>query len=122
MLFCICKCSMGAFLKHLTFLNVMFDCFYDSTLSHNILRVNIKASQLLPSGNEFYCCAQGGGRSVRESTASVGFSLSRPYVPTIGILLYFIKETQVRDFFGSPMVKAPHFQCRGCGFNAWSGN
>ena len=74
----------------------MFDCFYDSTLSHNILRLNIKALQLLPSGNDFYCCAQGGRRNVRESTASVGFSLSRLYVPTVGILLYFIKETQVR--------------------------
>ena len=33
---------------------------------------------------------------MRESTASVGFSLSRLYVPTVGILLYFIEETQVR--------------------------
>ena len=25
------------------------------------------------------------------------------------------------DFPGSPVVKIPHFQCRGCGFNPWLG-
>ena len=73
----------------------MFDCFYDSTLSHNILGLNIKALQLLPSGNEFYCSAQGGRRNERENPASVGFSLSRLYVPMVGILLYFIKRNKL---------------------------
>ena len=27
-----------------------------------------------------------------------------------------------RDFPGSPMAKTLHFQCRGPGFNPWSGN
>ena len=26
------------------------------------------------------------------------------------------------DFPGDPVVKTPHFQCRGCRFNPWSGN
>ena len=26
------------------------------------------------------------------------------------------------DFSGDPMVKNPHVQCRGCGFDPWSGN
>ena len=26
------------------------------------------------------------------------------------------------DFPGGPVVKTSHFQCRGCGFDPWSGN
>ena len=28
----------------------------------------------------------------------------------------------VRDFPGGPVVKTPHFHCRGCRFHPWSGN
>ena len=27
-----------------------------------------------------------------------------------------------RDFLNGPEVKTPSFQCRGCGFDPWSGN
>ena len=27
-----------------------------------------------------------------------------------------------RDFPGGPVVKSPHFHCRGCQFDPWSGN
>ena len=28
----------------------------------------------------------------------------------------------IRDFLGHPVVKTPHFQCQGYGFDLWSGN
>ena len=32
------------------------------------------------------------------------------------------QETAIGDFPGGPVVKTPHFQCRGPGFDPWSGN
>ena len=32
------------------------------------------------------------------------------------------KKYGLQDFPGSPVVKTPHFQCRGHGFSLWSGN
>ena len=32
------------------------------------------------------------------------------------------KMLKARGFPGSPVVKTPHFNCRGCGFHPWSGN
>ena len=32
------------------------------------------------------------------------------------------KKKPIRDFPGSPVVKMPHFQCRGHGFDPWLGN
>ena len=31
-------------------------------------------------------------------------------------------KTTMRDFPGGPVAKTPHSQCRGPGFNPWSGN
>ena len=31
-------------------------------------------------------------------------------------------ENVRRDFPGGPVVKTPHFQCRGCEFDPWSEN
>ena len=28
------------------------------------------------------------------------------------------KKLKIRDFLDGPIVKTPHFQCRGCGFNS----
>ena len=33
-----------------------------------------------------------------------------------------IKKTIPGDFPGSPVVKTPHFPCKGHGFDPWSGN
>ena len=30
--------------------------------------------------------------------------------------------TELKDFLGGPVVKNPHFHCRGHGFSPWSGN
>ena len=32
------------------------------------------------------------------------------------------KESRVKNFPGGPVVKTPRFQCRGRGFDPWSGN
>ena len=32
------------------------------------------------------------------------------------------QDGSLGDFPGRPVVKTPHFHCRGCGFNPWSGN
>ena len=34
----------------------------------------------------------------------------------------FLKKKQERDIPGGPVVKTPHFQCRGCEFNPWLEN
>ena len=39
-----------------------------------------------------------------------------------GSPLFLFLITKIRDFPGSPAVKTPHFQCRGHGFDPWSGN
>ena len=28
------------------------------------------------------------------------------------------KKLKIRDFLDGPIVKTPHFQCRGCGFDS----
>ena len=33
-----------------------------------------------------------------------------------------IKVGTYQDFPGGPVVKTPHFHCRGCRFDPWSGN
>ena len=33
-----------------------------------------------------------------------------------------LQEDKEEDFSGSPVVKTPHFHCRGRGFDPWSGN
>ena len=37
-------------------------------------------------------------------------------------LLLNIKSIKILDFPGSPVAKTPRFQCRGHGFDPWSGN
>ena len=39
-------------------------------------------------------------------------------------LIWKIKGSRItkKDFPGGPVVKTPHFQCRGPGFNPWLGN
>ena len=37
-------------------------------------------------------------------------------------LVQHLKINLHRDFPGSPVVKTPHFHCRGHGFDPWSGN
>ena len=32
------------------------------------------------------------------------------------------KKKKIKDFPGHPLVKTPHFQCRGYRFDPWSGN
>ena len=32
------------------------------------------------------------------------------------------KKKKIKDFPGCPLVKTPHFHCRGYRFNPWSGN
>ena len=32
-----------------------------------------------------------------------------------------IKEQEFEDLLGGPVAKTPHFQCRGPGFDPWSG-
>ena len=31
-------------------------------------------------------------------------------------------KEELGDFLGGPLAKTPHFQCRGPGFDPWSGN
>ena len=38
------------------------------------------------------------------------------------VRMAIIKKSTNRDFPGGPVVKTPSFQCRGHGFNPWSGN
>ena len=40
----------------------------------------------------------------------------------ISFCLGLVKSEHKGDFPGSPGVKTPHFDCRGRGFNLWSGN
>ena len=47
-------------------------------------------------------------REVREESAQLG--------------RWSLTKTQVRDFPDGPVVKTPHFHCRGRGFDPWSGN
>ena len=42
---------------------------------------------------------------------------------TVGIRVHEeLSQIRVRGFLGSPMVKTPCFQCRGCRFDPWSEN
>ena len=36
--------------------------------------------------------------------------------------LYWFKNKYNGDFPGNPVVKTPRFQCKGCGFDPWSGS
>ena len=40
----------------------------------------------------------------------------------ISFCLGLVKSEHKGDFPSSPGVKTPHFDCRGLGFNLWSGN
>ena len=42
----------------------------------------------------------------------------------LGIKMQYIikQEITTRDFPGGPVVKIPHFHCRGCGSDPWLGN
>ena len=38
------------------------------------------------------------------------------------ITIFQIRKLKHMDFPGGPVVKTPHFQSKGHGFNPWSGN
>ena len=42
-----------------------------------------------------------------------------PFCPQVGLV---VKTDDAEDFPGGPVVKTPCFQCRGLGFDPWSGN
>ena len=71
-----------------------------------------------PSGNSRICLEQEGEKNVQE----------RNRLRTLEIMLIRIHKLQTaqgkdfRDFSGSPVAKAPCPQCRGPGFDPWSGN
>ena len=37
-------------------------------------------------------------------------------------LILIVGLGAIWDFPGRPVIKTPHFQCSGCGFDPWSGN
>ena len=51
-----------------------------------------------------------------ENFLMQGIFLKMPYV-----FYFHLKVHSLRDFFGSPVVKTPHFHCRGHGFSLWLG-
>ena len=48
-------------------------------------------------------------------------SLSKNSATTTGIRIKVLVR-MAREFPGSPVVRAPLFHCRGCGFDSWWGN
>ena len=47
------------------------------------------------------------------------FLLTQYWVNKVKI---FVLKNLFGDFPSGPVVKTLHFQCRGCGFDPWSGN
>ena len=43
-------------------------------------------------------------------------------LPYRGVRLLLFTKGEMREFPGGPVVRTPHFHCRGHRFNPWSGN
>ena len=57
---------------------------------------------------------------IKPATASVMGTV--PLENFCSSLKTYALKLDVRDFPGGPVVKTLHFQCRGHGFDPWSGN
>ena len=56
------------------------------------------------------------------TTVIITCYLSISSMPSLKDLIFCTSKDIHGDFPGGPVAKTPHFQCRGLGFNSWSGN